>query len=129
MEINKQLFEDVLSGKLKGTFVLRNGDTYFSDELYRNYNKLKFTHPYVVGFRSYTPKGIFAMHDIGTFDIVNFTPDTDMKENELTIEIPEGKIARVEYIGNKVNVTFEDKKLVKIVKHYNDGSIEIEEKA
>lgn len=26
MEINKQLFEDVLSGKLKGMFILRNGE-------------------------------------------------------------------------------------------------------
>lgn len=26
MEINKQLFEDLLSGKLKGTFVLRSGE-------------------------------------------------------------------------------------------------------
>lgn len=48
--------------------------------------------------------------------------------NKLEIEIPDGKIAHVEYIANKINVTFEDKKLVKIVKHYNDGSIEIEER-
>ena len=41
MEINKQLFEDVLSGKLKGTFVLRNGDKYDSSKLYRNTNKMK----------------------------------------------------------------------------------------
>lgn len=128
MEINKQLFEDVLLGKLKGTFVLRNGETYYSDVLCRNCGELKFTHPYIVGFKSYTPKGIFAMHDRGAFDIVNFTPYTDMKENELKITIPDGKIAHVEYIGNKINVTFEDKKLVKIVKHYNDGSIEIEER-
>lgn len=48
--------------------------------------------------------------------------------NTLEIEIPEGKIAHVEYIGDKINVAFEDKKLVKVVKHYNDGSIEIEER-
>lgn len=36
MKINKQLFEDVLAGKLKGTFVLRSGETYFSDGLHRN---------------------------------------------------------------------------------------------
>ena len=35
MEINKQLFEDVLSGKLKGTFVLRGGFT-SSSNLPRN---------------------------------------------------------------------------------------------
>ena len=41
METNKQLFEDVLSGKLKGTFVLRNGDKCDSSKLYRNTNKMK----------------------------------------------------------------------------------------
>ena len=117
MKINKQLFEDVLSGKLKGKFVLRNGDTYFSDDLYRNYyNKFRFTHPYTIGFGSYTPKGIFSIDDTtSNFDIIDFIPDTfvidpeiysynkkdiefiehfindyHMKENELTIEIPEG---------------------------------------
>ena len=130
MKINKQLFEDVLSGKLKGTFVLRNGDTYFSADLNRNYyNKFRFTHPYIIGYGSYTPKGVFSVDGAtSNFDIIDFIPDTNMKENELTIEIPEGKIAYVEHIGNKINITFEDKKLVKIVKHYNDGSIEIEER-
>ena len=33
MEINKQLFEDILSGKLKGRFVLRDGETYKSEYL------------------------------------------------------------------------------------------------
>ena len=61
-------------------------------------------------------------------DIIDFIPETNMKENELKITIPKGKIAHIEYIGNKINVTFEDKKLVKIVKYYNDGSIEVEER-
>ena len=111
MEINKQLFEDVLLGKLKGTFVLRNGETYFSDELCRNYSKLKFTHPYVVGFKSYTPKGLFAMHDRGAFDIVNFTPYTDMKENELTIEIPNGKTVDWDESKKQNKVVLKDKQL------------------
>ena len=33
MEINKQLFEDVLSGKLKGNFVLKNGFRVNSNKL------------------------------------------------------------------------------------------------
>lgn len=109
MEINKQLFEDILSGKLKGTFVLRNGETYFSDKLCRNYSRLKLTHPYIVGFRSYTQKGLFAMHDRGTLDIVNFTPD--MKENELTIEIPEGKIVDWDESKKQNKIVLKDKQL------------------
>ena len=111
MEINKQLFEDVLSGKLKGTFVLRNGETYYSDLLCRNCGGLKFTHPYVVGFKSYTPKGIFAMHDRGAFDVVNFTPDADMKEKELTIEIPDGKIVDWDESKKQNKIVLKDKQL------------------
>ena len=136
MEINKQLFEDVLSGKLKGTFVLRNGDKYDSSKLYRNTNTNKMKsqdYPYTlyVGnyvFSYYIPNGKNSTLQVNEYDIIDFIQETNMKENELTIEIPNGKIVHVEYIGNKVNVTFEDKKLVKIVKHYNDGSIEIEER-
>ena len=128
MKINKQLFEDVLSGKLKGTFVMGNGNTYFFSSLHRNYNKFRETHPYAINLLSYTPEGRYSEDVTSMLDVADFIPDKDMKENELTIEIPEGKIVHVEYIGNKVNVTFEDKKLVKIVKHYNDGSIEVEER-
>lgn len=135
MEINKQLFEDVLSGKLKGTFLLRNGETYYSDVLCRNYGGLKFTHPYVFGFKSYTPKGIFAMHDRGAFDIVNFTPDTDIKENELTIEIPEGKIVDWDESKKQNKIVLKDKQLTYedvckklFSEHYcfidSDGSVE-----
>ena len=38
MKINKQLFEDVLAGKLKGVFVLRNGNKISYD--IKNYIKL-----------------------------------------------------------------------------------------
>ena len=135
MEINKQLFEDVLSGKLKGTFVLRNGETYYSDVLRRNYGGLKFTHPYVVWFKSYTPKGIFAMYDRGAFDIVNFTPDADMKENELTIEIPDGKIVDWDESKKQNKIVLKDKQLTYddvckklFSEHYcfieSDGSVE-----
>ena len=129
MEINKQLFEDVLSGKLKGKFVLRDGEIYYSDDLHRNYNIFRDTHPYVINHLSYTPKGRYSEDFTSMLDdIVDFIPEINMKENKLTIEIPEGKIAHVEHVDNKINVTFEDKQLVKIVKHYNDGSIEIEER-
>lgn len=135
MKINKQLFEDVLSGKLKGTFVLRNGETYYSDVLFRNYGGLKFTHPYVVGFKSYSPKGIFAMHDRGAFDIVNFTPYTDMKENELKITIPDGKIVDWDESKKQNKIVLKDKRLTykdvceKLFREHcyfitNDGSIE-----
>ena len=39
MEINKQLFEDVLSGKLKGNFVLKNGFRVNSNRLCKKENR------------------------------------------------------------------------------------------
>ena len=51
------------------------------------------------------------MHDIGTFDIVNFTPYTDMKENELTIEIPNGKIVDWDESKKQNKVVLKDKQL------------------
>ena len=114
MKINKQLFEDVLSGKLKGTFVMRNGNTYFSSSLRRNYNIFRDTHPYKINLLSYTPEGRYS-EDVTQFstdiDIVKFIPDTDMKENELTIEIPDGKIVDWEESKKQNKIVLKDKQL------------------
>ena len=109
MEINKQLFEDILLGKLKGMFVLRNGETYFSDGLHRNYDKFRNTHPYAVSFGFYTSKGMFPEYGKSPFDIINFIPETDMKENELTIEIPDGKIVDWEESAKQEKIVFKKK--------------------
>lgn len=111
MEINKQLFKDVLLGKLKGTFVLRSGETYFSDGLHRNYNKFRNTHPYAISFGSYTPKGMFLEYGRSQFDIVDFIPDVDMKENELTIEIPNDKIVDWKESEKQNKIVFKSKQL------------------
>ena len=78
MKINRQLFEDVLSGKLKGTFVLRGGDIYSSADLCRNDKRYKFTHPYIIDYGAYTPEGIFLLDDTTSeLDIIDFIPDTE----------------------------------------------------
>lgn len=90
MEINKQLFEDVLSGKLKGTFVLRNTYRVSSNELKLS-NNLNTNYPYYLNNGSYTNCGRFNIKYPGTLDIIDFIPDTNMKETkELQIQIPEG---------------------------------------
>ena len=93
MEINKQIFEDVLSGKLKGTFVLRNGTQLDSSLL--KHNKHFVDRRY--GFEcnndyNYYDNGLSYIIGAREFDIIDFIPDTDTKENELTIEIPDGKM-------------------------------------
>lgn len=119
MEINKQLFEDVLSGKLKGIFILRNGDKYDSSKLYRNANTNKMKsqdYPYAlyVGnyvFSYYIPNGKNGTLQVNEYDIIDFIPDTDMKENELTIEIPDGKIVDWDESKKQNKIVLKDKQL------------------
>jgi len=134
MEINKQLFEDILSGKLRGTFVLKNGKK-FNDRFLTNiYNATV-----VVGKTTYYFNGKPIVSDYnGTLDIVDFIPDVDkieidpemysynekdiqfiehfinghhMKENELTIEIPDGKIVDWDESKKQNKIVLKDKQL------------------
>jgi hypothetical protein len=106
MKINKQLFEDVLSGKLKGTFVLRNGDK-FNSLILRHCNRLKY--PYLIGRHSYDDEGSTGY--LYNYDIINFIPDTDMKQNELTIEIPDGKEIDWDESKKQNKIVLKDKQL------------------
>ena len=113
MKINKQLFEDVLSGKLKGTFVLRNGDKLNSSLLLCSGNiDNRF---YTIGTDKY-----YIYYDDGavrtypyksSLDIIDFIPETNMKENELTIEIPDGKIVDWEESKKQNKIVLKDKQL------------------
>ena len=64
-----------------------NGNTYFSSSLHRNYNKFRETRPYAINLLSYIPEGRYSKDVTSMLDVVDFILDTDMKENELTIEI------------------------------------------
>ena len=88
MEINKQLFEDVLDGRLKGTFVLRNKTLLNSNLL----SKIAGSqYPYLLGNHSYMPDGlVISTCKTHPLNIVDFIPETNMKEKELKIAIPEG---------------------------------------
>ena len=120
MEINKQLFEDVLSGKLKGTFVFRNQLTCNSDELTRNTDGCGYTHPYYpysIKDWSYTLSGHFFGKESVHFpcesnvDIIDFIPDTDMNKDELTIEIPNGKTVDWDESKKQNKIVLKDKQL------------------
>ena len=91
MDINKQLFDDVLSGKLKGTFILNNGFTVKSNRLY--YTGMPDTE-YVYGLKGvvsypYSCKGTlthyYRYHK--SYQIIDFIPNM----NTIEIEIPQGK--------------------------------------
>lgn len=113
MEINKQLFEDVLSGKLEGTFVLRNGDKLNSSFLLCSGNI--DNRVYAIGTDKY-----YIYYDDGavrtypykpSLDIIDFIPETNMKENELTIEIPNGKIVDWDESKKQNKIVLKDKQL------------------
>ena len=107
MEINKQLFEDVLSGKLEGTFVLRNGITVNDNKLVRTCGS----------HQAYAFEGMSYIFDcngetpILGCSIIDFIPETNMKENELTIEIPEGKIVDWDESKKQNKIVLKDKQL------------------
>lgn len=123
MEINKQLFEDVLSGKLEGTFVLRNGKTFNSKYLKRSeetFHGVYYCYPYalfcdindgVLFTNFYTENGFSRMLENSSIDIVDFIPETNMKENELTIEIPEGKIVDWDESKKQNKIVLKNKQL------------------
>ena len=136
MKINKQLFEDVLAGKLEGTFVLRNGNRISTSNLKRNVNGGANIYPYRTTGYSYTTYGRAYENSMINYDIVDFIPvafaiDPEMysysqkdiqfiehfingyhmKENELTIEIPEGKIVDWDESKKQNKIVLKDKQL------------------
>lgn len=114
MKINKQLFEDVLAGTLKGTFVLRGGRKCNSDELSRcKSDGCNNTYLYCLNEYSYTQFGYYfdSNRMKSNVDIIDFIPDTDMKQNELTIEIPEGKIVDWDESKKRNRIVFKDEQL------------------
>ena len=115
MEINKQLFEDILAGKLKGTFVLRNKVRVKTKFLMKsNFESLGFLyklHDLDAISAEYTEYGKASNCAGSDFDIVDFIPDKDMKENEITIEIPNGKIVDWEESKKQNKIVLKDKQL------------------
>lgn len=112
MKINYQLFEDVLSGKLKGTFVLRDGSKISCRNLTK-YNDCdsRVIYPYLLDGYSYTLKGRWDTDLLSEKDIIDFIPDPNMKENELTIELPKGKIVDWDESKKQNKIVLKDKQL------------------
>ena len=111
MEINKQLFEDVLSGKLKGTFVLRNGKKLNSSLLLCSGNI--DNRIYAIGTdKLYYDDGAVRTYPYKpSLDIIDFIPDADMKEKELTIEILKGKIVDWDESKKQNKIVLKNKQL------------------
>ena len=113
MEINKQLFEDVLAGRLKGIFVKRAGGSWESKYLHKctlpGFVKYPYYFEYGCLKQAYSETG--KQCTLAGADIVYFIPDKNMKENELTIEIPDGKIVDWDESKKQNKIVLKDKQL------------------
>lgn len=88
----KEIAEKVLSGELKGTFVLRSGCTRNSSELSRNNNGLTETFPYyLIDNGTLTENGtayekVECEYDVVDFIIEDIHTMTDEEINEKSLE-------------------------------------------
>ena len=83
MEINKKLFEDVLLGKLKGNFVLKNGFKVNSNRLYKKENRSIYCY-WLKGFSPlYTVNGIPNSIFDRNYTIIDFIPKPNYKTIDL----------------------------------------------
>ena len=103
----KEIAEKILNGELSGIFKLADNTRIHSSLLSAFCDKF---FPYILKGAYYTEYGTHLPFS-GVFDIIDFIPDTDMKENELTIEIPEGKIVDWEESKKQNKIVFKDKQL------------------
>ena len=128
MKINKQLFEDVLSGKLKGKFIFRNTCNIHGVELKPNHTCIEEASKkdfYIIRMSDMlfnvvdsNGKSVYCSvkHKEETendpnSDVIDFVPDTNMKETELKIEIPEGKEIDWKESEKQNRIVLKDKQL------------------
>lgn len=105
----KQIAEDCLAGKLSGTFVLRCGIKIESKRLIR-YNVTKYPYSFTCCTDTYTNCGTISYDNRESkYDIIDFIPD--MKKEQITIDIPEGKIPVMESTESGVVITWKEKEL------------------
>lgn len=102
----KKIAEKCLAGELSGTFKNRQGDSISSELLCRSSSK---NYPYVYcGYHGITVHGdYYKSGKLSDYDIINFVPD-NMQE-QIKIDIPEGKVPVMEQTENGVVITWKEK--------------------
>ena len=133
MEGFKKIAVDCLAGKLSGTFILRNGLHISSKNFTRNdgSSSQEDEYPYAIYYKNeqytYTTHGhIYSCRTFknSDYDIVNFIPDKNIKQenlnikqenNQIKIDIPEGMEVVQEIVDGEIRIKFVEKKLT-----YND---------
>ena len=109
MENFKQIAEDCLAGKLSGTFVLRNGKVFHS-QTHLSTTGL-YALPYCIAGWCYSVVGNCYSSSVSVTDndVIDFIPD-NMQE-QIKIDIPEGKVPIVEQTEKGVVITWKEHEL------------------
>lgn len=104
----KEIAEKCLAGKLSGTFKNRQGDSISSELLCRSSSK---NYPYVYcGYHGITVHGdYYKLGKLSDYDIIDFIPD-NMQE-QIKIDIPEGKVPVMEQTEKGVVITWKEKEI------------------
>ena len=113
MENFKEIAEKCLAGELSGTFKLASGESVSSDKLERLPNSCKSDiycyQMWVNGVTafSYTIYGTLFKYKFHSLDVIDFIPD-NMQE-QIKIDIPEGKVPVMEQTESGVVITWANK--------------------
>jgi hypothetical protein len=108
MENFKEIAEKCLAGELSGRFVCRDGLHISSFTLSRTDNPSYPYKLYRVGkltIDGHTP------NKYSQNDIIQFIPYEEMKQEQIKIDIPEGKVPVMEQTENEVVITWKEKEL------------------
>jgi len=110
----KEIADKCLNGELSGTFIKKAGGSLKSKYLHKcttlsGIVKYPYYFKYGCLKQSYSETGKQCI--LEEADIVDFIPDTDMKENELTIEIPDNKVVDWDESKKQNKIVLKDKQL------------------
>ena len=108
----KEIAEKCLAGKLSGRFVCRDGLQISSFTLSRTGNPL---YPYKLYRTGELNKEGCTPNRHSQNDIIQFIPYEEMKKEQITIDIPEGKVPVMEQTEKGVVITWKEHELT-----YND---------
>ena len=117
MENFKEIAEKCLAGELSGRFVCRDGLQISSFTLSRTDNP---SYPYKLYRVGKLTKEGLTPNKHSQNDIIQFIPYEEMKQEQIKIDVPEGKVPVMEQTENGVVITWKEKELT-----YKDIMLEI----
>ena len=104
----KEIAEKCLAGELKGTFKNRKGENIPSEALFKSASKT-YPYTYCISHCVTVCGNYYKSCKPSKYDIIDFIPD-NMQE-QIKIDIPEGKVPVMEQTKSGVVITWKEKEL------------------